>query len=367
MADWGANVIKIEQRPTGIEGDTTGGSRHDADFQNLHRNKRSIALDLKQKDGLSIFLKMASRADVIIENYRPEVKKRLGIDYDSIQGLNAGIVYASISGFGQDGPYKNRPGFDQIAQGMGGLMSITGLPEQGPLRVGVPISDLAAGLLCANGILIALLERDISGKGQWLHTSLLEAQIFMLDFQAARYLIDGEIPKQAGNDHPTRIPMGVYTTKDGYITIGASGETIWKRLCNAIGAVGLPDKSLYRDAKSRSLNRKTLNAELNQHLSTHDSEYWISKLNEEGVPCGPIYNIDEMFRDPQVQHLDIAHEVESPELGLIKLVGSPITLTRTPSSITTSAPECGQHSREILTEFGYSQTDIDELRSRDII
>ena len=367
LADWGADVIKVEQRPRDGEGDTTGGDRHDSDFQNLHRNKRSIAVDLKQADGLAVFKRMVERADVVIENYRPEVKRRLRIDYDAMCKINRGLIYASISGFGQSGPYRDRPGFDQIAQGLGGLMSITGLPGQGPVRVGVPISDLAAGLLCANGILTALLEREVSGEGQWLHTSLLEAQIYMLDFQAARYLVGGEVPGQAGNDHPTRIPMGVFGTCDGHINIGASGETIWRRLCEAIGAATLADQPDYADAEARSRNRSALNAEINRHLATADSATWIERLNAAGVPCGPINSMDEVFADPQVHHLGIARDVESPVLGPITLVGQPVTLTRTPGRIAAPSPECGEHGDEILAALGYAADDIDDLRARDVI
>src|ERR1700681_15154 len=225
LADWGADVIKIEL-PKGLDESDMGGPRHGPDFQNLHRNKRSLTLNLKEKDGVEIFKKMVETADVVIENYRPDVKFRLGVDYESIRAINRRIVYGSISGFGEDGPYSERPGFDQIAQGMGGLMSITGLPGQGPVRVGIPIADLAAGLFCAMGILTALLERETSGKGQHIETSLLQAQIFMLDFQAARYLVKGEVAKQAGNNHPTSIPTGVFKTADGYINIASTGKKI---------------------------------------------------------------------------------------------------------------------------------------------
>ena len=225
LADWGANVIKIET-PPGIE-EPMGGPREGSDFQNLHRNKRSMTLNLKTPEGLAAFKRMVKKADVVVENFRPDVKKRLGIDYKTLAKINPRIVYASISGFGQDGPYANRPGFDQIAQGMGGLMSITGLPGQGPVRVGVPIADLTAGMFAALGILVALLEREKSKKGQHIETSLLQAQIFMLDFQAARYLVEGDVAKQAGNNHPTSIPTGVFKTKDGYINIATTGQRIW--------------------------------------------------------------------------------------------------------------------------------------------
>ena len=264
LGDWGANVIKIETPPHLEKGEGPGGPRNGSDFQNLHRNKRSITLDLKSPQGLAAFKRMVEKADVVVENFRPDVKDRLGIDYDSLRKVNKRIVLASISGFGQDGPYRERPGFDQIAQGMGGLMSITGLPGQGPVRVGIPVADLTAGLFAAMGILTALLEREVSGEGQWVSTSLLQAQIFMLDFQAARWLQQGEVAKQAGNNHPTSIPTGVFKTKDGHINIASTGQVMWERLCNAIGVPELINHADYKTGALRSKNRDALNAEIDK-------------------------------------------------------------------------------------------------------
>src|SRR5438552_4336187 len=255
LADWGANVIKIEMPPDEKGGDAPGGPREGPDFQNLHRNKRSMTLNLKSKEGRAAFLKMAKKADVIVENFRPDVKRRLKIDYNDVKKVNPKIVYGSISGFGQDGPYENRPGFDQIAQGMGGLMSITGLPGQGPVRVGIQVADLTAGLFCALGIMTALLERETSKKGQHVATSLLQAQIFMLDFQGARWLIGGEVPGQAGNNHPTSIPTGVFKTADGHINIASTGSKIWARFCNAANATELMQRPEYQTAAERSKHR----------------------------------------------------------------------------------------------------------------
>src|SRR6202140_2589193 len=261
LADWGANVIKIETPARMDTGDPAGGPRHGPDFQNPPRNKPSITLNLKEKAGLAVLRRMVETADVVVENFRPNVKERLGIDYASLRKINPRIVYASISGFGQDGPYRERPGFDQIAQGMGGLMSITGLPGQGPVRVGIPIADLTAGLFCAMGILTALLERETSGKGQHIETSLLQAQIFMLDFQAARYLVKGEVAKQAGNNPPTSIPTGVFKTADGYINIASTGQKIWDRFCQAMEAHDLSQRPEYASGALRLKNRDALNAE----------------------------------------------------------------------------------------------------------
>ena len=307
LADWGANVIKIET-PPGVE-EPMGGPREGGDFQNLHRNKRSMTLNLKAPAGLAAFKRMVKKADVVVENFRPDVKKRLGIDYKTLAKINPRIVYASISGFGQDGPYANRPGFDQIAQGMGGLMSITGLPGQGPVRVGIPVADLAAGIFASLGILVALLEREKSGKGQYVATSLLQAQIFMLDFQAARYLVQGEVAKQAGNNHPTSIPTGVFKTKDGHINIAATGQRIWERFCAAIEAKALMQNPNYQSGAARSAHRDVLNAEIQTYLTGRTSAEWIEAFNKAGVPCGPIYSIDQMFADPQVEHLRMAQSV----------------------------------------------------------
>ena len=367
LADWGANVIKIEM-PEGLEsGDAPGGPRHGSDFQNLHRNKRSLTLNLKAPEGIEVLKRLVAKADVLVENYRPDVKHRLGIDYESLSAVNPRLVYASISGFGQDGPYRDRPGFDQIAQGMGGLMSITGLPGQGPVRVGIPVADLTAGLYCSIGILVALLGREETGRGQWVQTSLLQAQIAMLDFQATRWLMDREVPKQAGNNHPTSIPTGVFETADGHINIAVTGHKLWERFCRAIGAEELITNPDYASAKLRSENRDALTQEINRRLRGADSQTWIERFNQAGVPSGPINTIDKVFADPQVRHLGIAQAVESPALGRIELVGQPMTLSETPSSLRVAPPECGEHTDEILGEFGYGAEEIARLRRNGIV
>jgi crotonobetainyl-CoA:carnitine CoA-transferase CaiB-like acyl-CoA transferase len=367
LADWGANVIKIEMPPDEKGGDAPGGPREGFDFQNLHRNKRSMTLNLKEKAGRAAFLRMAKKADVVVENFRPDVKRRLKIDYNDLKKVNPRIVYGSISGFGQDGPYANRPGFDQIAQGMGGLMSITGLPGQGPVRVGIPVADLTAGLFCSIGILVALLEREKSKKGQHIDTSLLQAQIFMLDFQAARWLIAHEVPKQAGNDHPTSIPTGVFKTTDGHINIATTGGAIWERFCRALGADAMLKKPEYQSAKSRSENRKALNAEIGAYTQNKSSAEWIEIFNKAGVPCGPIYSIDQVFADPQVKHLGIAQSVKKKDKSTLNVVGQPVSLSRTRSKIAAPPPALGEHTNEVLKEFGFSAKDIAALRKANAI
>ncbi len=359
LADWGANVIKIEAPADGEE--PMGGPREGSDFQNLHRNKRSMTLDLKSPAGLAAFKRLAKKADVLIENFRPNVKKRLGIDYKTLSRINPRLVYASISGFGQDGPYADRPGFDQIAQGMGGLMSITGLPGQGPVRVGIPVADLCAGLFAALGILVALLEREKSGKGQAVDTSLLQAQIFMLDFQASRFLVDGEVARQAGNNHPTTVPTGVFKTRDGLVNIATTGGKMWERFCVTLGAEALTKNPDYRSAGARSKNRDALNAEIESYLQGRTSAEWVEHFNKAGVPCGPIYSIDQVFADPQVRHLGIAQSVAGKGKRALRLVGQPVSLSRTPSRLKAPPPQLGQHTDAVLREFGFSAREIAAL------
>jgi formyl-CoA transferase len=358
LADWGADVIKVEAPGPAI--DATGSRRDGPDFQNLHRNKRSLTLNLKTPEGLKIFFELAKDADVIVENYKSTVKHRLGVDYEAVKKVNPRIVYGSISGFGQDGPYEGRAGVDQIAQGMGGLMSITGHPGGGPVRVGIAINDVAAGVLLANAIVLALLERERSGEGQWVATSLIEAQIFFLDFQASRYLIKGEVAGQAGNNHPTSSGTGMYQTADGYINIAASGDSLWEHFCKAADAADLLTDPDFKNVKLR--------ARLAEIMKRHSNDWWVDAMNKAGVPCGPINTIDKVFADPQVKHLRIARPVNHPKYGKQTVVGQPIHMSRYPQPDTLKhTPEPGEHTEEVLGALGYDKAAIAGLRTKGAI
>jgi formyl-CoA transferase len=366
LVDWGAEAIKIEM-PGGRAGDGMGGNRHGFDFQNLHRNKKSLTLNLKHPKGVEIFKTLAKDADVIVENYRADVKHRLGIDYESIRAINPRIVYGSISGFGQEGPYRDRPGVDQIAQGLGGLMSITGLPGQGPVRVGIPISDLCSGIFLAQGILVALLERETTGEGKWVTTSLLEAMISMLDFQGSRWTMGGEVPPQAGNNHPTGIPTGVFETQDGYINIAASGDDLYKRMCRAMDRDDLITDERFSTSRARAANREVMNDTITSVTRHKSSQDWINILNETGVPCGPINTIDKTFADEQVQFLEMAQKVNSPNLGELTILGHPVSFNGKRNPLRCAAPELGQDNETVLAGLGYSKDEIAGLEKDGVI
>jgi crotonobetainyl-CoA:carnitine CoA-transferase CaiB-like acyl-CoA transferase len=367
LADFGADVIKIEAPPGVDPNEGISGARHGYDMINLHRNKRSITLNLKERDGRAVLMRLVETADIVVENYRPDVKDRLGIDYEALKAANPRIILASISGFGQSGPYRTRAGFDQIAQGMGGLMGVTGEPGTPPMRAGIAVADSSAGVLAATGILIALAERERSGLGQWVQTSLLEAQIAMMDFQAARYLIDRQVPPQAGNDHPTTTPMGVVATADGFINIGVGGDGHWRAFCKVIGRPDLAEHPDYAKGASRTRHRPQIKALLAPIFAARTSADWLAALEAEGVPAGPIYRVDEVFADPQVKHLGIAAALTDSERGDVRVVGQAITLSRTPASVVSSVPEQGEHTQEILREIGCTDNEIAQLRANKIV
>ena len=366
LADWGMQTIKIEQ-PAELSEVPLGGPRDGFDFQNLHRNKRSMTLNLKEDAGREIFLRLAKDADVLIENYRPDVKHRLGIDFETLHKLNKRIVYGSISGFGQKGPYSKRAGLDQIAQGLGGLMSVTGMPGDGPVRVGIPIADLTAGINLAYGVLVALLEREVSGEGQWVKTSLLESQIMMMDLQAARYTISGEIPQQEGNNHPTNTPTGVFPTADGVINIQASAEHLFKRMCDTLGANEIYENGDYSSNEKRTNLRDQINAEIAEYTKKRTTSYWVKAFAESGVPCGPILNMGEVFNDPQVRTLNMNPAVNHPRLGTLNVVGQAVKLDRTPQKMRSATPDLGEHTMEILNELGIEKREFNELRKKGVV
>ena len=363
FADFGADVIKVENTVA----EDMGGPRDGPDFQNLHRNKRSITLDLKSPAGKDILMRLVKTADVVVENFRPDVKDRLGIDYESLRKVNKRVILASISGFGQDGPYRARPGFDQIAQGLSGIMSVTGKPGEGPMRVGCAVADVGGGLLAALGIMTALLERETSGEGQWVQSNLLQAAIQLLDFQAARYTMSGEIPEQVGNDHPTNMPTSAYATADGHINVAAAGNRMWRIVCDAIGRPELVEHQDFKNAEDRARNRKALNREMARGLATKPSAEWVEIFNKAGVPCGPIYRMDQVFADPQVQHIQAAAEVTHPRLGTLRLINQPVKLSRTPAKLASATPERGEHTEEILLEMGFNSQEVKKLKSERIV
>jgi crotonobetainyl-CoA:carnitine CoA-transferase CaiB-like acyl-CoA transferase len=360
FADWGANVIKIEE-PGDVPDDKPGGSSQFADYQNTHRNKRSVTLNLKHPEGKALFLEMVKQADVVIENYRPNVKFKLGIDYESLRKVNPRIILASVSGFGQDGPYVDRPGLDQIAQGLGGIMSVTGEPGRGPMRAGIPVADLTSGLFCAIGTLVALLEREESGEGQWVQSSLLQAQVWMMDFQIMRWLMNKEIPGQTGNNHPTTAATGVYPTSDGFINLAAMGTEMFVRLVKALGRPEIAEDARFKDIKTRGQHRPALNELIAECTKEKPSAYWIDVFNKEGVPCGYIKNVKETMEDPQVVHLGMAKKLQHPKLGEISVVNQAVIMSRSKRDVFTAAPDRGEHNHEVYAEFGISADRVDAL------
>ncbi|HSS09480.1 MAG TPA: CaiB/BaiF CoA-transferase family protein [Acidimicrobiales bacterium] len=364
LGDWGADVIRVEP-PGDLLG--LGVGRHTSDFQNLHRNKRSITLNLKEREGLELLYRLVDSADVLVENMRPAVKHRLGFDYETLHERNPRLVYGSISGFGQDGPYAERGGVDQVAQGMGGLMSVTGLPATEPTRVGIPVADLSAGLYLAIGILVALHDRDRTGEGRWVQTSLLEAMIAMMDLQAARYTVEGTVAVQEGNHHPTSVPMGCFRSADGYVNVAGPSGRLLRHFCDAIGLPDLPNDARFDSNAKRSANRQELNRIIGKQLRTRTTSEWVDILSRVKVPCGPVLRMDEVFADPQVQHLKMAATVESPELGPIAILRNAVTMTASAATVRSASPAEGEHTESVLTELGLTVEEIEALRERQVI
>lgn len=368
LADFGADVIRIEP-PPGVDPNEAmfAGNRLGGDFQNLNRNKRSLTLNLKRPEGLAVLRRLVADADVVVENWRPDVKARLGIDYESLRAINPRIILASISGFGQDGPYASRPGFDQIVQGMGGLMSVTGFPETGPIRAGIAVADSSTGLYAAIGVLVALREREKSGEGQWVHASLLHSQVAMMDFQVARYLNEGDVPVPAGNDHPTSSPMGMFQAADGALNLGVSGQGIWARMCRALDRPDWLEHPDYANEKLRIRNRPQLNAALGEVFAARPVAHWVDLLNDAGVPCGPVYTVPQLVEDPQIRHLGVVQQTQTTDGTPIRVITQPVTLSRTPAHVVTAAPHWGEQTDEVLREAGFDEAEIARLRADGVI
>ena len=368
LTDFGADVIRIEP-PPGIDPNEAmfAANRQGGDFQNINRNKRSMTLNLKKPGALEILMRLVKDADVVVENWRPDVKKKLGVDYNALAAVNPRIILASISGFGQDGPYAWRPGFDQILQGMGGLMSVTGHAESGPVRAGLAVADMSAGLYTALGILTALLEREVSGKGQWVHASLLHAQIAMMDFQAARYLNDQDVPVQVGNNHPTSSPMGLFEGSDGVFNLGASGEGNWVRLCQLIDRPEWLTDPEFLDEPLRVKHRERLNDALAVIFKPKTVAVWVDLLNDAGVPAGPVYTVPQVFEDEQVKHLGVTTTLMTNFGKEMHYITQPVTLERTPSKVVAPAPGWGEHTDEVLQEAGYSADEIQQFHTDSVV
>jgi len=362
LADWGADVIRVEPPPEEGEAGELVGRRDGSDFQNLHRNKRAITLNLKTDEGRGILMRLAEQADVVVENMRPGVTRRLGVDYESVHKRNPRIVYGSISGFGQYGPYTSRPSIDQIAQGMSGIMSVTGIPGQGPVRVGVAVTDIMAGAFLAQGILIALLDREVSGQGRWVQTSLIEAGLTLLDFQATRWTMDKKIPPQEGNNHPTNTPMGCFPTADGHLNIAATSNKNFKIFCKLIERETMAADPRFASTALRRQNKEAMNEMIAAALQARTTGEWFELLVAAGLPCGPVYNIKQAFADPQVEALRLKRSVVHPRLGELDLVAQPCEITGFDREIRTATPDLGEHTHEILGSLGYSAEDIEKLK-----
>jgi crotonobetainyl-CoA:carnitine CoA-transferase CaiB-like acyl-CoA transferase len=364
LADFGADVIGVEP-PPGVDPNEGlfASNRRGGDFQNLNRNKRALTLNLKTAEGRAVFARLAVRADVVVENWRPDVKARLGLDYEALAAINPCIVLASISGFGQDGPYALRPGVDQIVQGMGGLMTLTGTAATGPLRAGLAVSDLSTGLYAAIGVLVALREREVSGRGQWVQASLLHSMIAMMDFQVARYVNDGAVPQPAGNDHPTSAPMGLFDASDGRFNIGATGEATWRRLCETIGRPDWVGRPEWASEPLRVRHRASLTEALQAVFAGGTVDRWVRALNDAGVPAGPLYTVPELVEDPQVRHLGVVAHTTTSDGAPVRVISQPVKLSRTPAHVARGAPDWGEQTDEILGELGYSAGEIAALRA----
>jgi crotonobetainyl-CoA:carnitine CoA-transferase CaiB-like acyl-CoA transferase len=371
LSDWGARVITVE-RPASHDDPTAGGAlgaRLGSDFQNLRRNNESLTLDLKHPEGRELFLRLVKRADVLVENFAPGVTARLGLDWPTLHDVNPRLVYGSISGFGQEGPWSERPGYDQVAQGMSGLMSVTGLPGQGPVRSGHAVADSSSGIYLAFGILVALMRRDKTGEGSWVRTSLLESLVAMMDFQAARVLIEGDVPQQQGNHHPTAVPMGTFPAADGVFNLAPGTNAHFRAVCKVLGHPEWADDERYARPGARARRRDEVNAMIAQVTATKPTDHWIDAFLHVGVPAGPVLDLGQMFEHPQVEHLAIAQPIDHPTRGRVAVVGQPLTFGDDPHQrgVRRAAPALGEHTDLILAELDLEDARITALRAAGVV
>ena len=370
LADMGAEVIKLEMPGKGDDSRSWGPpfvEGESAYFMSINRNKKSITLNMKNEQSKEIVTKLIKQADVLVENFRPGAMDRLGFGYDAVKEMNPGIIYSSISGFGQDGPYRMLPGFDQVLQGMGGLMSITGEPGGPPIKVGVAIADIAGGMFAAFGIVTALFNREKTGKGQMVDVSLLDSQVAWLTYRAGAYFASGEVPQPVGSGHPVIVPYQAFKAKDVYINIAVGNDQLWEKFCKAVGLESVMDDPKFATNAKRVENRGEIVKIVGDLIVTKEGQEWLNILEEAGVPCGPIYSVDKIFSDPQVLHRQMMQELDHTKVGKVKVTGIPVKLSETPGEVQTPPPYLGEHTQEVLKELGYGDQDLETLRQEKVI
>jgi len=369
LADLGADVVKVERPGQGDESRAMGPhvAGESAPFMTFNRNKRSITIDLKTADGGAIARRLATRADVVLENWRPGTAARLGLGWDDVHALNARAIYCSISGFGQTGPYAQRGGFDRIAQGMSGMMSINGTEEGPPLPVPIPVSDIGTGMFAAIGILAALRVREQTAVGQRVDTSLLETPIAWAVYEASSFFATNEVPRRLGPGHRTAAPYQAFRTADGWINLGGGSPTFWPIICRVLGVPALVEDTRFATPPLRVKNRAALAELLQARFTTAGTAAWLERLEAAGVPAGPILDYGQVFADPHVRHREMAVEVEHPRAGRSRVLGIPVKLSSTPGSIRRPAPTLGQHTDEVLKELGYDAAAVANLKARNIV